>query len=204
MSQATFPSMPGLRWGSVKTPMWSTKIQRSANGRELRASYYSAPLYTIDLSFEVLRSGALAELQTMVGFFNARRGSFESFRYLDPEDNAVINQPFAIAQDGQTQYQLVRTYGGYVEPVLAPELLGSGAVSIFVGGALQTPGTHYTLSVGGLVTFSAPPTPGQALTWSGQFYYRVRFGQDSANFERFLYQLWSLRKIELQTTRDTT
>ena len=204
MSQAVFPFMPGLKWGSVKTPMWSTKIQRAASGRELRASYYSAPLYKISLSYEVLRSSALAELQTMVGFFNVRRGSFDSFRYFDPEDNAVIGQAFGTGNGVRTQFQLVRSYGGFVEPVLAPELTGLGAVSIAVNGVVQTLGPHYTLSAGGLVTFTSPPPNGHALTWTGQFYYRVRFLQDSADFERFLHQLWSLKKIELQTTRDAT
>ena len=196
--------MPGLKWGSVKTPMWSTKIQRSASGRELRAAYYSAPLWKISLSYEVLRSGALAELQTMVGFFNARKGSFDSFLYSDPEDHIVVNQAFGIAAAGQTQYQLGRAYGNYFEPVLAPQLTGAGAVSIAVNGVPQTAGTHYTLAADGLVTFLAPLTPGHVLSWSGEFYYRVRFVQDSADFERFLHQLWALKKIEIQTVRDHT
>ncbi len=204
MSQAVFPSMPGLKWGSVKTPMWSTKIQRSASGRELRAAYYSAPLWKISLSYEVLRSGALAELQTMVGFFNARRGSFDSFLYSDPEDHLVVNQAFGIAAAGQTQYQLVRTYGGHVDPVLAPKLSGDGAVVISVNGVPQTAGTHYTLGVDGLVTFLTPLTAGHVLSWSGEFYYRVRFVQDSADFDNFLHQLWALKKIEIQTVKDRT
>ncbi len=204
MSQAVFPSMPGLKWGSVKTPMWSTKIQHSASGRELRAAYYSAPLWKISLSYEVLRSGALAELQTLVGFFNARKGSFDSFLYADPEDSSALNQTFGLAAAGQTQYQLVRAYGGFVEPVLAPKLSGSGAVVISVNGVPQTAGTHYTLGVDGLVTFLTPITPGQVLSWTGDFYYRVRFVQDSADFERFLHQLWALKKIEIQTVKDRT
>ncbi len=204
MSQAVFPSMPGLKWGSVKTPMWSTKIQRSASGRELRAAYYSAPLWKISLSYEVLRSGALAELQAMVGFFNARQGSFDSFLYSDPEDYIVVNQVFGIASAGQTQYQLVRAYGSYVEPVLAPKLSGDGAVSIAVNGTPKTVGTHYTLGTDGLVTFLTPLTPGHILSWSGKFYYRVRFVQDSADFDNFLHQLWALEKIEIQTVKDRT
>jgi uncharacterized protein (TIGR02217 family) len=184
--------------------MWSTKIQRSASGRELRAAYYSAPLYKISLSYEVLRSNALQELQAMVGFFNARQGSFDSFLYLDPEDNAVTAQTFGVGTGGRTQFQLVRSLGGFVEPVLGPQLTGLGAVSIALNGVVQTLGLHYTLSVGGLVTFNAPPPSGHVLTWTGQFYYRVRFAQDSADFERFLHQLWALKKIELQTTRDAS
>jgi uncharacterized protein (TIGR02217 family) len=197
MSNAVFPHMPGIKWGGTKTPIWSTKVQKAASGRELRAAYYSYPLWKFSLSYEVLRSGAQAELQALVGFFNARQGSFDSFCYPDPEDNTATGQQFGVTVAGQTQYQLVRAYGGHVEPVLAL----NGAPAIYVNGVLKTPGTDYTVSSLGLVTFTAPPAAGQALTWSGGFYYRVRFLQDSADFERFLHQLWSLKKIEFQTVK---
>lgn len=202
MSDAVFPQMPGIKWGSVKTPTWSTRVQKSVNGRELRASFYSYPDWKISLSYEVLRSGTLAELQTMIGFFNARKGSFDSFLYEDPEDFAVTDQSFGITASGVTQYQLLRSYGGFIEPVTAPKLSGPVVPAIYVGGALQTLGTHYTLSSKGVVTFLTAPAGGQALTWSGEFYLRVRFVQDSADFERFLHQLWALKKIEIKTVKD--
>lgn len=201
MTAAIFPAMPGLKWGTVKTPMWSTGIQKTASGRELRAAFYSYPLYKISLSYEVLRSNALAELQAMVGFFNARQGSFESFLYLDPEDNAVLSQPFGVGVAGQTQYQLVRAYGGYVEPVQAPQLAVHGGTDpvVMVNDVVQTAGV--TVAEDGLVTFSTAPATGAVLSWSGGYYWRCRFAQDSADFERFLHQLWALKKIELRTVK---
>ena len=203
MTAAIFPTMPGLKWGTVKTPMWSTGIQKAASGRELRGAFYSFPRYKISLGYEVLRSGALAELQTMVGFFNARKGSFESFLYLDPEDNAVVNQQFGVGVSGQTQYQLVRAYGGNVEPVLAPQLVVHGGADpvIMVNGVVQTSGC--TVAEFGVVTFASAPAVGAVLSWSGSYYWRCRFMQDSADFDRFLYQLWALKKIELITLKDT-
>jgi uncharacterized protein (TIGR02217 family) len=202
MSNALFPStLPGIKWGGTKTPIWSTKVQRSAAGRELRAAYYSYPLYKFSLSYEVLRAGAQAELQQLVGFFNARQGSFDSFLYFDPDDNAVVNQNFGVGTGAQTQFQLVRTFGGFVEPVIAPQTSGPGVPAISVAGALRTPGTHYSISDSGLVTFTTAPAAGQVLTWTGEFYYRCRFLQDSADFERMMYQLWSLKKIEFQSVK---
>lgn len=203
MTAAIFPTMPGLKWGTVKTPMWSTGIQKAASGRELRGAFYSFPRYKISLGYEVLRSGALAELQTMVGFFNARKGSFESFLYLDPEDNAVVNQQFGVGVSGQTQYQLVRAYGGNAEPVLAPQLVVHGGADpvIMVNGVVQTSGC--TVAEFGVVTFASAPAVGAVLSWSGSYYWRCRFMQDSADFDRFLYQLWALKKIELITLKDT-
>lgn len=203
MTAAIFPSMPGLKWGTVKSPMWATGIQKTASGRELRAAFYSFPRYKISLGYEVLRSGALAELQAMVGFFNARKGSFESFLYLDPEDNAVVNQQFGVGVAGQTQYQLVRAYGGYVEPVQAPQLVvhGGTAPVVMINGVVQT--TGFAVAESGVVTFATAPAAGAVLSWSGSYYWRCRFMQDSVDFERFLYQLWALKKIELITLKDT-
>ena len=120
MGNAVFPALPGLKWGTKKTPVWSTNIQKSANGRELRAAYYSYPQWRFSLSFEVLRTkAAINELERLAGFFNARRGSFESFLYEDPTDNTVTDQLVGNTVTGVTRYQLVRSFGGFVEPVLA-------------------------------------------------------------------------------------
>lgn len=193
--------MPGIKWGSTKTPIWSTKVQKSVSGRELRAGYFSYPLWKFSLSYEVLRAGAFSELQQLVGFFNARQGSFDSFLYQDPEDHVVANQAFGIANPSQSQYQLVRDLGGFVEPVIAPHFSGSGKPIISVGSVVKTEAVDYTISSTGLVTFLTNLTGGQPLTWTGEFYYRCRFLQDSADFERMLHQLWVLKKIEFQSVK---
>lgn len=197
MSNAVFPNLPGLRWGQTKTPMWSTKVQKAASGRELRAAYYSYPLWKFRLSYEVLRANALAELQTLVGFFNARQGSFDTFLYEDPDDKAVTGQVFGLANPSQPRYQLVRDFGGFVEPVLALK----GAPAIFVGGVLKQADVDYTLSSTGLVTFLTSITGGAALTWTGGYYFRCRFLQDSAEFEQFMRQLWTAKTVEFQSVK---
>lgn len=193
MSNAVFPTLPGLGWSVTKQPNWSTRIQKSVSGRELRAQFYAAPLYKIGLTYEVLRAAtAYAELQSLMGFFNNRQGSFDSFLYTDPTDNSVTGQSFG-AGDGSTRaFQLVRAYGGNTEPVM--NLNGNPA--IYINGALKTLTTDYTIS-NGMVTFVAAPSGGGALTWTGNYYYRCRFMQDAADFENFMYQLWTLKKLEL-------
>lgn len=190
MSNAIFPTFPGLKWGTVKKPIWSTRIQKATSGRELRASFYSYPVYQFSLSYEVLRGNALGEIQQLIGFFNARQGSFDSFLYEDPDDNSATDQSFGVGNGTRTQFQLVRTMGGFVEPVLAL----NGTPTIKVNGSVVS--TGFTINSTGLVTFSTPPANGATLTWSGNFYYRVRFVQDSNEFEQFLKQLWQARKVE--------
>ena len=54
---------------------------------------------------------------------------------------------------------------------------------------------------GGRITFVSAPAVGAALTWSGQFYKRVRFARDETEFEEFLQDLWSAKKVELITVK---
>lgn len=121
MSNAVFPALPGLIYPVTKTPMWRTKVQESTSGKETRIGYWSYPRWKYEIGFDVLRSGALTELQQLAGFFNARNGSFDSWLFDDPDDNAVVDQSLGVADGVQTTFQLARALGGYVEPVLAPK-----------------------------------------------------------------------------------
>lgn len=191
MSDAVFPTLPGLTWNVHKAPEWKTKVQQAISGRELRAAFRQYPLYRFTLAFDFLRADSVnAELQALLGFFNARQGSFDSFLYTDPTDATVTAQSFGTGNGATTQFKLVRTYGGAIEPVM--NLNGNPA--IYKAGVLQTAGTHYTIS-NGLVTFVAAPANGNALTWTGSYYYRCRFADDTADFDNFLHELWTLKKL---------
>jgi uncharacterized protein (TIGR02217 family) len=195
MSNAVFPVLPGLMWSVVKTPQWSTRIQKTVSGRESRAAFYSLPLWTFKLSYEVLRANTGQELQQLVGFFNARQGSFDTFLYADPSDNAVTAAVFG-AGDGTTKkFQLLRPMGGYSEPILAP----NGTPNIYANAVLQG-GVTIDANTG-VVTFATAPGAGVTLTWTGGFYYRVRFLQDSMDFNNFLKDLWEAKKVEFVSVK---
>lgn len=190
MSDAIFPALPGLTWGRIKAPIWKTKIQQAVSGRELRAAFRQYPTYKFTLTHDFLRASAELEFQTLIGFFNARQGSYDSFLYADPADNAVTAQSFGTGNGATTQFQLVRTLGSAIEPVM--NLNGNPA--IYKAGVLQTLGSGYTIS-NGLVTFTAAPANGAALTWTGSYYHRCRFEQDSIDFDAFLADLYAQKKL---------
>lgn len=121
MSDDVFPVLPGLKWGVIKAPMWATKVLPASSGREERGTFQSYPRWKFILGYEFLRGGnGYAELQTLVGFFNQRLGSWDSFLYQDPNDYTVADQALGVG-DGTTQeFRFVRALGGFVEPVLAP------------------------------------------------------------------------------------
>lgn len=194
MSNAVFPDLPGLEIKVKKTPIWNTRVQTAVSGKELRASLYSTPLYELALSYSVLRAGAEAELQNVVGFFNARKGKFDSFLYSDPLDSSVVGQSFGVGNGTTKDFQLVRAFGGNAEPVMNL----NGAPTIKVNGVTKTLGVDYTINSYGMVTFVVAPANGAELTWDGAYFYRVRFKQDSADFEQFLWLLWQAKKIEFR------
>lgn len=195
MSNAIYPTLPGLGWSVIKTPNWTTKVQRSVSGKETRTALESFPRWKFALKYEFLRQdAAYLEIQTLVDFFNARQGSYDSFLFTDPNDNAVTAQSFGTGDASTKAFQLIRPIlsGGFLEPV---QNLNS-APSIYVAGVLKTVTTDYTIGSTGIVTFVAAPAAAAALTWTGTYYFRCRFMQDSADFENFMKNLWSLGKIE--------
>ena len=54
-------------------------------------------------------------------------------------------------------------------------------------------------SESGLVIFTTPPSAGQVIVADFTYRFRVRFAEDSAEFENFMYQLWQLKQIKLQS-----
>lgn len=195
MGNSVFPSLPGLKWGVRRSPHFSTTIKTSVSGREFRAANQLYPRYHYKLAYEFLRDKrtGVDELRTLVGFFNNRYGSYDSFLFSDPDDKSVTAETFGIGNGSTTQFQLVRAFGGFTEPVF--DL--NGAPLIYKAGVLQTVTTHYTVGSTGVVTFVSAPGSGQALTWTGAFYRRVRFRADFSDFEKFLTELWELKTVEL-------
>src|SRR5450759_2238082 len=168
MSNVVFPALPGLTWDIGMSPQFDTKVQRAVSGYEVRAAYRIYPLWTFKLKSELLRDTvANNELKPVIGFFNARQGSFDSFLHSAPSDNAVTAQAFGTGTGAQLAFHLVRSYGGYAEPVSNL----NGAAAIYVNGVLKTLTTDYTISATGLVTFVVAPGNGLPLTWTGAFYY---------------------------------
>lgn len=198
MGNAVFPTFPGLKWGRKKTAVWSTGTQKSASGREFRTAYYTYPQWRFSLSFEVLRTKAsVNELEKLAGFFNARKGSFESFLYEDPADNAVTDQLVGNTVQGVARYQLVRSMGGFIEPVSAVK----ERPAVKVGGTALAYGRDYTVTDKGVLVFNTPQPPGRPITWTGGFYFRVRFTSDTVDFENVLGSLWAAKKIEFTSVK---
>lgn len=141
MSDAVYPTLPGLAYGVVRGVIPPpVTIKTTPSRREYRARDAVNPVYAYTLPYEFLRSDAVwAELQTLVGFYNLRGGPFDSFLFTDPDDNAVTAQPFGVGDGSTAVFQLVRSYGGFAEPVR--DLNGAPVLSITDWRGVWTPTT---------------------------------------------------------------
>lgn len=197
---AIFPTSantPGLGWSVTQTPKFSTGIQRSVSGKELRTSFMAYPLWTVQLTYDVLRQDtAHNELHDLMGFFLARQGAFDAFFWTNPNDSIALNENIGTGNGSNTAFQLARQigYGGnlFNEPVNSVNVVSG----IAFNGVTQNV-SNYSVAANGLVTFTANGKPGNGVTvtWNGSYYYKVRFTDDSADFDNFMYALWQLKKL---------
>ena len=195
MSNTFFPTLPGLGWSVSWVPKFSTGIQTATSGKEYRSQMMSSPLYDIGLTYEVIEHNNVAQdLKTLFGFFLSRQGSFDSFLYNHPQDNAVVKQTIGTGDGANKNFQLVRSFGDiFVEPVQNLNVV----TGVYVNDVLKTVGTDYTVSATGVVVFTTAPGAGISVTWTGSYYYRCRFTHDDLSFENFMKNLWALKKLEL-------
>lgn len=196
MTLPIYPDLPGLEYSVVRAPIFKTLKQESASGMETRAALQLYPRWQWTLSYSVLRANALNEFQTLIGFFLARRGSYETFLFLDPDDNAVTTQPIGVGDGSNKNFQLVRSYGGFTEPVLTPIL-----TTIYVGGSALTSGQWDDLG-GGAVHIHTAPGNTVAVTADIGFWWPVRFMADQYDFAKFMDRLWEQKKIDFISVKN--
>jgi uncharacterized protein (TIGR02217 family) len=209
---AIFPVLPGLGWSVSKAPRFATRIQRAVSGRELRVLDQPNPIWTWTLTYSLLRDAhdtrgvagpgvGYDELRTLMGFFLQQQGSFAAFLYDDPADDRAAGQALGTGDGSAAAFQLVRSMGvgllggGFAEPITAPNTVSA----IYFDGVVQSPAGYSVDPDTGLVSFASPPPSGQVVAADFTYYFRVRFGDDSADFENFLYQLWALKQVRFQS-----
>ena len=188
------PFLPGQAPTVKKTPTWSSKVKRAGSGRERRTALWPYPLWSFELSYEVIRHRPSAdELAILWEFFNVAQGQFLPWLFVDPTDNQVASQQFAIGDGAGATFQLTRAIRSWSEPVYA-----AYAPAITVAGA---PAGAFTQVPNGAVTFASPPPAGAPLVWSGGFYFGCRFSQDDLSFEQIVAQLWSGKSLKFVSVR---
>lgn len=185
----------------MKAPKFATRVQTSVSGREMRVSDQPYPIWTWTLVYNFLRDGdstyggsalgsGYEELRTLMGFFLRQQGSFQAFLYNDPTDYVVAGQQIAFGDGITTNFQLIRTFGGFSEPITQPT-----STAIFVNGV----SVAFSTLAYGVVQLAAAPAAGALVTANFTYDFPVRFSDDTQEYENFMYQLWSLKQLKFQS-----
>lgn len=202
MSTAILPSLAGLGIDVTRSPIWDTVVQQSLSGKETRYARQSYPRWKWELAYNVLRSTAsYTELQQLAGFFNLRQGQYDTFLYRDVDDNTVTGQEIIIADGVKTTFQLIRTFGGFIEPVLAPKIVSA----VYLNGALLMSGYavgNWGSTTPGQITFTSAPASGTVITADFSYYWPVRMAADSISFSMFLSGYYKAKKFSFISVKN--
>lgn len=202
MSTEVFPSLIGLGWPVSRQELWRTNVQENSGGKETRTGLWSYPRHLWTLTYDILRVGpSYQELQQLLGFFDNRLGRLESFLYRDEDDNQVAAQGLGTGNGVLAAFQLVRAFGGFVEPIFAP--LNVTAVyldAVPVSGALWSV-SSWGAAAPGVLTFLTPPTLGQVVTADFSFYFPARFERDDQTFQKFMAGAYSADGVSFRSIK---
>ena len=199
-----FPLHVGF--GSSGGPVRKTDIAALVSGFEERNARWANSRRSYDAGTG-LRS--LRDLQTVLSFFEERRGRLYGFRFRDPLDHAscpigqqlqATDQPLGSGDGETTVFQLTKTYGGqhapYQRKIFKPV---SGSVRVALDGAEST---DFTIDeTTGLITFASPPAAGVALTAGFQFDVPVRFDTDQLEFSLSGFEAGDIPSVPLMEIR---
>ncbi|MBO6603464.1 MULTISPECIES: DUF2460 domain-containing protein [Paracoccaceae] len=192
--EVRFPA--NLSLGSVGGPERRTEVVTLANGFEERNTPWAHSRRRYDAGV-AMRS--LDDIETLIAFFEARRGQLHGFRWKDwadykscaPSKEPAYRDQLIAMGDGFTRvFQLNKTYssGGesYTRPISKP-VEGSVRIGISTDELVDT--VHYTVdTTTGLVSFVDAPDDGERITAGFEYDVPVRFDTPSiqtsvANFQ---------------------
>lgn len=206
MSISQFPTgLPGITYNIVRTTQNSTRKLTARSGLNYRSKNWTSPIYTYNLTYSVLRQGrnGLTELSTLFGFINQMAGQYQAFAFDDSytPDDSVTTQQLGVGNGTQTVFPLVRSFGGYTDPVL----LANTVSAVYLNGVLQ--GSGYTLTQIGSygtdsITFASAPGNGVPVTASFTFFWVCSFDEDKYDFNQMYYQFFELKKISFSTLKN--
>lgn len=125
----------------------------------------------------------------MMGFVSQIQGGTEPFLWLDPEDNE--EKGVILGKGSQGEWQAVRCYGDYTEPVAYVE-----NVKLYADGAL----IEHVTTDGGTIRTSGTVSPDAVITADYTYYWKVLLSGDfTAELEyKDVYKSKSFKLVTVQ------
>ncbi len=207
--EVLFPLDIALKSGGG--PERRTEIVTFGSGREQRNARWAHSRRRFDAGYGVK---TLTELQSVVAFFEERRGRLHGFRWRDRLDHSSappgaaaspLDQVIGVGDGERTSFPLIKTYGGlhapYARPVVKPV---AGSVRVAVAGEECEAGIAFTCDVAtGAVTFLSghAPASGAAVSAGFLFDVPVRFDTDYLEVDLSAFAAGAIPKIPLVEIR---
>lgn len=207
----------GVSWHYKRSPKFSNIRQVPQSGRH-PASYslQSGTLFDFELTWNYLKQIGVTttnDVQYLQEFYEAMGGGLNWFVF-DPSVNSFENLSvtqvttqlqngfFGTAVSGQTVYPLWRStnaLGGGVITMLERVQNVSLLVGVYSNGTLIPSSSYSLTNFPATITFTTQPTAGSVLSWAGNYNYLVQFSEDTIDFNEFLFQLWELKSLKLES-----
>lgn len=201
MSNHIFPTFQGWSYEKSIIPVWNTQTYEHLNGCETRIQKWKYPKYKIVINYNFMTDKDIqgitlekGDVERLQGFINQVGGTANDFLFKDDTENFVEDQVFGVGNGQKKRFQLIRNMPYWAEPV-------TGIVekpTILING-IET--ENYEVSPYGVVTFEEPPAADSVLTWTGGFYFRVRFQEDEIEITRTWQGLWEGIELSMITVK---
>ena len=186
-------------------PERKTEIVITGSGREERIARWVDSRRKYDAGSGVK---TLAELASVLAFFEERRGRLYGFRWRDRIDfqscaigqsPSPLDQPIGTGDGTTKQFSLVKIYGGafapYTRAIRKPV---AGTARVAVNGTERALGADISLDVtSGIVTFTNAPPAAANITAGFQFDVPVRFDTDLLSIDFAAFVAGEIPKIPL-------
>ena len=199
--------------GLKKNPISNSVVQRPAAGKGVAAaSLQPYPTWSFEFDADCITGNEAtvsSTIATFMGLHIASNGRTFPFLFLDPQDSTVTQgtsamlnvtvgaaAPMGLKGDGvSTQFQLARVIGGIGYDIIQNVV---GTPVVYVNGSVTV---AFSISSTGVITFTSAPASNALLTWTGSFYFYVRFDEDTLDCTRVYTQnsgadIWDVSAIK--------
>lgn len=186
-----YPTLKGIKFPVTFSPIWNNQLQKTVTGRVVATTYQQYPLWKFTLAYDYLSA---ADFATILGFFNGQGGNLTPFWFdAGPGSDSVTAQGIGTGDGATRTFSLLRSYGGYVEPVVA----SFGSPTAYDNGTAVS--ATFNSPANGQVTYAVAPASGHPLTWTGNYYFQCRFSKGSYDIDEFMAQLYEAKRVDLET-----
>lgn len=203
LSQYLVPQLPvfplGIEFPFHESPTFNTISRYPRSGRgELHVPTFQWPVWNFFWNVSYIQGDAElvnSQWQILLNFFMQAQGSGAGFLFLHPYRHIATNQGIGTGDGTTTAFTMILTY----VVAGAQEIIQNfyTVPQIFINGVQQSI-FSYNINKYGTITFLEPPGAGLPISWSGQFFYRCVFADDSWQQLQFdYYQISSLENLRM-------